>query len=411
MKIVILSDYFDDRGGAVGVARSHAFGLKRQGHGVSVITTVQNKSKEGKKTENSIDIYSIYSDYNLLWRAYYSLYNPQTVKSIAKIIEEIKPDVVHAHNIHTYLSYYALKIAKKSGAKVFLTIHDTMLFHYGKLTEFIDKKKLSCQANFDYKISVWKQIKRAGKTYNPFRNIIIRRYLKYVNKIFAVSKALKKALNDNGIGNVEVVYNGINVEDWQVGDTEVNDFKAKSKLENKPVIFFGSRLGGIKGQELIIPVMKKIKAAVSNPVLLIAGKVNINTQNILHLAEKLGVKENTINCGWLSGKELKAVIHASSAVILPSPYFDSFPLLNLEAMACKKPVIATCFGGSREAVVDGETGYIVNPFNIEVMAGKIIDLLENPDKARVLGEAGYERVKKEFSLEKMINSYLEYYYK
>ena len=81
----------------------------------------------------------------------------------------------------------------------------------------------------------------------------------------------------------------------------------------------------------------------------------------------------------------------------------------LEAMACKKPVIATSFGGSREMVLDGETGYIVNPFDTENMAGKIADLLRNPEKALTFGEAGYERVKNEFNLEKTTNNYLDWF--
>ena len=65
MKIVILSDYFDDRGGAVGIAKAAAFGLKSFGHDVSVITTIQNKSLAGKRNENGIAVYPIYSNYNL----------------------------------------------------------------------------------------------------------------------------------------------------------------------------------------------------------------------------------------------------------------------------------------------------------------------------------------------------------
>jgi len=80
-------------------------------------------------------------------------------------------------------------------------------------------------------------------------------------------------------------------------------------------------------------------------------------------------------------------------------------------MACRKPVIATYFGGSREAVKDGETGYIVNPFNIEELAEKIIYLLKNPEIAEKFGEAGYERVKEKFSLEKMMQNYLRWYEK
>ncbi|MDP2638727.1 MAG: glycosyltransferase family 4 protein [Candidatus Azambacteria bacterium] len=391
MKILILSDYFDNRGGAVGIAEAMARGLKQAGHDVSVIAADQDKSLTGKRNENGVNIYSIYSKYDLFWRAYISLRNPQTVGEIKRIINKLKPDIIHAHNIHTHLSYYSLKIAKQSGAKVFLTAHDVMLFHYGKLTE----------AN--YKVSVWQQIKRAGKTYNPFRNIAIRYYLRFVDKIFAVSNALKNALNDNGIKNVEVVHNGIDASDWVMDDdVAIQNFKEKYNIQNKKIILFGGRLGWLKGGREICLAMENVVKAVPDAILLLIGKVDSEVKEILNFA---------VAAGWLSGDELKAAYHVADVVVTPSICFDSFPTINLEAMACSKPVIATCFGGSREAVLDGETGYIVNPFNIEELAEKITYLLKNPEIAKKFGEAGYERVKKEFNLEKMVENYLNWYKK
>src|SRR3989344_8757489 len=220
MKILILSDNFNDGGGAVGIAKAMAFGFKALGHDIRVISSTQNKTNTSTGNDG-LPVYYVYSDYNLFWRAYRSLYNPQTVKHIAKIIEEVKPDVVHAHNIHIHISYHALKLAKKSGAKVFLTAHDVQLFHYGKLT------------GTDYKTGVWRQIKRAGKTYNPLRNILIRRYLKYVDKIIAVSGALKDALAQNGIANVAVVRNGIDVSAWTVNEAAIETFKEKYNIRYK----------------------------------------------------------------------------------------------------------------------------------------------------------------------------------
>ena len=142
---------------------------------------------------------------------------------------------------------------------------------------------------------------------------------------------------------------------------------------------------------------------------MVLGERSGYVQTMLELAKKYTIEKNIINTGWLSGDFLKAAFYASDVVIMPSICLDTFGMVNVEAMACKKPVVATCFGGSREVVLDGETGYIVNPFNIEEMAGKIVYLLNNPDIAKKLGEAGYERVKKEFNLEKMVNSYLSWY--
>ncbi len=338
MKIAILSDSFGP-GGAQGVAMTLAEKFKEAGHAVSVITTTQKKDPTGRTNSGGIDIYRIYSDYNLFWRAYRSLYNPQTAGHIAEIIEELKPDVVHAHNIHTYLSYHVLKLAKKSGARVFLTAHDVMLFHYGKMTEFINPKDLSCPEKFNYKVSIWRQIKRAGKTYNPFRNLIIRRYLKYVDKIFAVSEALKDALNDNGIKNTEVIHNGIAV--WSVNDAVTQIFKEKHNIHGKKVILFGGRLSWLKGGREICLAMESIIKTAPDTVLLLAGKVDEEVKEILKFAEGLGIGKNIVAAGWLLGEELKAAYHAVDTVVTPSICFDSFPTVNLEAMACRKPVIAT----------------------------------------------------------------------
>lgn len=426
MKIVILSDYFDNRGGAVGVAKALAFGLKKLGHDVSVITTAQNKTNTSiilplrgisrwetimeVNGNEQIPVYYIYSDYNLFWRSYICLYNPQTIKTIEKIFADLKPNIVHAHNVHTHLSYYSLKLAKKSGAKVFLTTHDVQSFHYGKLTEFVNPKNLSCPEKFNYKISAWQQIKKAGKTYNPFRNFIIRRYLKYVDKIFAVSEALKQALEDNGISNITVVYNGIDADSWQVDDAKIEEFKKKYKLEDRKIILFGGRISKANGMTMMV-AMRKIAETVPQAVLLVAAKIDKAAENMIKTARDWRIADKIIVSGWLAGDELRAAYWSSNVIVVPSVYMDSCPLINMEAMACGKPVVATCFGGGREIVLDGETGYIVNPFDIDAMADKIIDLLQNPEKAIAFGEAGYERIKTKFNLDKMVNDYLCWYNK
>jgi glycosyltransferase involved in cell wall biosynthesis len=69
-------------------------------------------------------------------------------------------------------------------------------------------------------------------------------------------------------------------------------------------------------------------------------------------------------------------------------------------MAARKPVIATCHGGSPEIVLDGETGYIVNPFDTPQFAGRLIDILSDTALQTRLGEAGYQRFLDEFTMER-----------
>jgi len=405
MKILILSDGLSE-GGAERVVFDLANQFKQLGHQIYIITTVRNESDAGRIDYQGLNVFRIKSDYHERWRAYLSLYNPQTVSQVKKIIKQIQPDITHVHNIHYYLSYACLKIAKKYSSTIFLTAHDVMLFHYGKLIEFIDFDNKENPEEFNYKINFLNQIKRFKKRYNPLRNIIIKHYLKYVNRIFAVSYALKNVLNQNGIENVDVVYNGTDIDSWQEDADKTEEFKRQYGLKDKKVIFFGGRLGYWKGGREILESMEKVVSKISKAVLLVAGKENKYTAEMLKLAREKNI--SIIFTGWLEKKELKAAYYTSNLVITPSICLDTFNLVNLEAMVCKKPVISTCFGGASEVIINNQTGYIVNPLNIDMMSEKIVSLLENDERAREFGKAGYNRAK-EFSLLKQAEKYLKYF--
>jgi len=384
MKILFLEDNFppyNNVGGAGTVASSLAYELKKKGNDVFVITSVQDKSNEGSVEDNGLKVFKIYSKYHIRWQAYLSLYNPRTVEKIKKIIEQISPDVVHAHNIHYYLSYHALKLAKQSGAKVFLTAHDAMLFHYGKVDN----------AN---KISPWAQLKKYKLRYNPFRNLVIKSCLKYVDQIFAVSFALKDALVQNGIKNITVIHNGIDVNCWELAPSVVEGFKEKYGLLGKELVLFGGRISLAKGSRQALLALELVRQKIPEAELMVLGR------------EQLPGAENL---GWLSGEELKVAFSSSDVVIVPSLYLDPLPTVVLEAMASKKPVVGTCSGGTPEMIVDGQTGYIVDPSDTSLLAKRIIELLSDNSKAKSFGEAGFERVRKEFNLETQVNELLNWY--
>lgn len=400
-KILFLSDDFppDSLGGAGTVACNLAKAIKELGHDVHVISTTQDKSKEGNCVQDGLKIYKIYSRYHRRWRAYFSLFNPWTVKKTGKIIDNIKPDIVYAHNIHHHLSYYCLKIAKLSGASVFLTAHDAMLFNYGKIKV---PAQATCENYLDYcGPSAWSQIKEFKKRYNPARNIIIRRYLKkYVDRVIAVSDALKTVLMLNGIINVEVIHNGIDVGSYEVNRAAVSIFKQNNGIENKKIILFGGRISEDKGINQVLESLGLILKEVPDVLLLIAGSADWEVNEIA-----LPIKF----MGWLSREDMKIAMTASDLIIFPSICFETFGLVVLEAMTARKPVIGTCFGGAPEVIIDGETGYIVNPYNIRIMADRAIDLLKNTEKSMEFGQKGYERAKNIFGLKRQAQKYLDLY--
>ena len=382
MKILFLQDDFPPQsfGGAGISAYELALEMKKAGHEISVITTCRNQNEEGKTDYDGLTVFKIASNYSERWRWYLSLYNCGVVKKVEKILSELSPDVVHVHNIHTHLSYYSLKLAKRHARATVMTFRDVMAFSFAKL----DTKKYL--ENQDVKVTWLDQIRQAGKRWNPFRNIIIRHYLKYADRKFAISYALKDALAQNGINDVEVIYNGINVSEWKASDEEVKDFKKKHQLENKKVIFFNGRLSPAKGSEQALEAVRLVRKEFSEAVLLVAGTGNMEP------------REGLIFTGWLDREEIKLVYTASDLVLMPSVCFDAFGRVNIEAMASKKPIIGTRFGGTPEIVEDGQTGYIVNPLYPEQIAEKTLILLKNPERAKQFGQVGYARAQKCFNL-------------
>ncbi|MBI2673848.1 MAG: glycosyltransferase family 4 protein [Candidatus Zambryskibacteria bacterium] len=374
MKILFLSDDFPPQsfGGAGISTYDLARGMKKAGQEVFVITTCRKKEEAGELEYQGLKIFKIASDYPGRWRTYISLYNPPVIRELEKILKKIKPDVVHANNIHFYLSYHSLKIAKKY-AKVVITFRDVMSFNFGKLMTERYLKNLDAR-------TIWlDHLKQAKKRWNPLRNIIIKYYLGYADKKFAVSKALKKALEQNGISGIEVIHTGI----------DLSEYPTFYNGQNKKIIFFAGRLSDAKGAKVVEKAMQIISKKMPDAELITAGT---------------GGK-------WLNREEMKMAYASSSVVIVPSVCFDALPRTVLEASASGRPVISTPYGGAKEVIEDGVTGYIIDPFKPDELAEKIIDLLKDPRKAEKFGKAGYQRIEREFSLEKLTNRYIDIYAK
>jgi len=403
MKILFVLDDFlpDTFTGQSIVTYNLAQGLRKMGHEIFVVARVQDKSREGVENYDNLKVYRIYSKYPERLRNYLCLYNPQTVYKFRQIISEIKPDVCHFHNVHEFISYHCFKIARKHSRSVFLTVHDMMLISYGKLT--------LKNNTFHYKVNILDDIKLAGKRYNPFRNLFIKFYLKNIDKIFCISRAQEEILNLNGILNTQTVHNAIDIDSWQASDESIDRFKAKYNLDNKIIILFGGRLSGAKGGEAILNAMPRVAEKISDSVLLVVGDINDYAGRMIKLAEKSGLTDKLVFTGWLSREEMRCAFFCADICVTPSVYFDPFNLFNIEAMAAKKPVVGTCFGGTPEIVVDQVTGYIVNPLKTEDLAQRIVDLLKNPDKAVSFGLAGYQRVKDKFSVDGQVRETLAFY--
>jgi len=276
MRIIYLADDFLPYGQSSAAVLTYrlAKAFKARGQEVFIISRTDDKKNEGWTDYQGLKIYFIYSKYPSFLHNYLSLINPQTIFKVKKIFKELKPDVVHFQHIHRYLSYYCFKLAKRYSRAVFLTAHDTMLFSYGKFSYFIDKKNLAVQNQFNYRISYWQVLKQSKKRFNPLRNIIIKRYVKYLNRIITISDTLKQALADNNISNAETICNSIDLNDYQVTPEQlnkINQFKSKYNLAGKKVILFGGRISRGKGGKQIIWALSHVIKTIPNAILLVVG--------------------------------------------------------------------------------------------------------------------------------------------
>lgn len=382
---------------------------QRLGHDVAVLTTTPDPKEQGLGHWENMRVHRIFAPpYSEQWRGYLSLYNPWVVKSAYRVLLQEKPDALHAHNVHYYLSYHFLKMASDRGVPVAITFHDVMSVDYGKFTQGIAIQDHSDRPHVDYRVRPWRTFRAYKLRYFPLRNAFIRRYVhRFAQARVAVSQELHCLLGTNGVRCTHVIHNGLDPDEWRMDLGRVQELRDRLGLQGRKVFLFGGRLGYWKGTRQIVKALPIIVRAVPEAVLLVLGHVGRETQTMQMLAEDLGIRPHLALAGWLEGRELVAAYGISDVVVVPSLCFDSFPTAVLEAMAAHKPVVATCFGGAKEALIHEETGFLVNPLNLQNLAQPIITLLQDERKAQHMGEAGYERLAERFTVQRCVLNYLE----
>ncbi len=106
--------------------------------------------------------------------------------------------------------------------------------------------------------------------------------------------------------------------------------------------------------------------------------------------------------------EIKKDIAKASVIALPS-FAEALPMTWLEAMAMEKALVTSHIGWAKEIMIDGKTGYTVNPKNHQLYADRVTELLENPEKAQKMEKAARKQVLEKFSTQVIIPKNIELY--
>jgi len=205
----------------------------------------------------------------------------------------------------------------------------------------------------------------------------------------------------------EVIHYGINLDRFKKNGTISTRIEEIRNTYGKKIVLFVGRLVYYKGLDRLIDAMRGLDA-----VLLIIGTGPLE-KGLRQKADSAGLAGRTVFLRETGDEELAAYYHACDVFCLPSiERSEAFGIVQLEAMACGKPVVSTNLpSGVPYVNRDGVTGLTVEPGDTAALHGALRRLLEDEDTALVFGAAGRERVRKEFTEEQMIDKYFNLYQK
>lgn len=194
---------------------------------------------------------------------------------------------------------------------------------------------------------------------------------------------------------IAVVLPGADVAD-PVSDGEADSVRERFGIGAGPVVLSVGRLIARKNHEALVRAMPRILADASNAMLVIVGR-GPRLEAIRRLATELDVAERVVTPGYVDDAALHALYGLCSVFALPAGeveggQVEGFGLVFTEAHAHGKPVVGGRSGGVVDAVIDGETGILVEPGDDGALAEAIASLLADPALAARMGAAGRKRV-------------------
>ena len=173
-----------------------------------------------------------------------------------------------------------------------------------------------------------------------------------------------------------------------------------------PRLLCVGRIGTLdeKGFDVAIAAMPAVLARCPEVRLAIAGD-GLARPALEALAREFGVSDRVDFLGWIHPDRVLALMNESAIVLMPSRVPEGFGLVALQAAQMARPVVASGVGGVAEVVVHGETGLLVEPGDATALAGAIVTLLTDPERATRLGRAGRRRAESELGWEQHVDAY------
>lgn len=237
---------------------------------------------------------------------------------------------------------------------------------------------------------------------NWFFRSLIKRVLQNATHVTATSNFLKEAalrLNPVTAQKITVIPFGVAVPDVIV-----------SPPPTPPVKLCFVKAHRLKyGPEVLLRTLAQVKDVIPELSLSLAGEGEL-TANLKRLTSELGIAEKVKFVGFIPNTTIYEFIQQHHIMVMPSVMdSESFGVAALEAAACGRPVIASNIGGVPEVVVDGKTGILVPPQDIQKLSEAIINLAKDAKKREEMGQTGHRFVKEKYSWERSLDLMCDLY--
>lgn len=310
------------------------------------------------------------------------IWNTEAKRATERIIHDVKPDVIHLHNIYHHLSTSILDPIRASGIRCVQTLHDLKLAcpNYKMYTQGSVCER--CKGG-----NYWNAVSHRCLTHFMFGNALAAFEMDFAKSRQAYEKTVSMFIAPSEFYHRKMIEWGEPANRFVTIPNPVDLADVPAKGGGGFVLYVG-RLSQEKGVDIFI----RAAAQVPNLIVKIVGR-GPEEARLKELAQSLGA-DNVTFLGFVPPDKVNALRDRAEAVIVPSLWYENSPLALLEAMGQGVPIIASHIGGMGELVKDGENGWLVEPGNVESFAEALRRLLGRTcEQHRAMGDIGREMIR------------------
>jgi phosphatidylinositol alpha-1,6-mannosyltransferase len=362
--LIVALDFKPNFGGIAEYTHQIAQHLQRRGDEVVVLSTImENAHEHDVSVEYKVVRFRYHQSEKLNIKNLYLSY-----KVIKEVAQKHSTDVIIANSFGSF-THLCWLVAKLHGVPYAIFVHGRDVTKDLGLYAWLERilvlrgaRKVFCNSSFTQQAVM--NLKVPAKKIRIFPPGVSKRFLKMRN------------------------------------DMSRNDLRRKFDLSRKNVVLTLGRLEERKGLDKTIEALSYVVQKISNVVYFIVGDGPYRN-NLEDLVTRFKLQDVVFFIGYVPDEDKAAYYSVADLFVMPNRELpdgdvEGFGIVYLEANAYGKPVIAGKSGGVLDAVIDGETGILVNSNNVIEIADAIIQLLENKRYGERLGMQGKKRVEQEF---------------